>query len=61
MSIEEIDVEIARLKEEYHAVKGTTCECYQRIVGYMRNINNWNKGKRAEYGERKNFLVPTPT
>jgi ribonucleoside-triphosphate reductase len=60
MSIETIDAEIAALKEEYSTVKGTVCECYQRIVGYARNVNNWNKGKREEYKDRKNFVVPIP-
>jgi ribonucleoside-triphosphate reductase len=28
------------------------CEVYTRIVGYLRPVEQWNKGKRAEYGNR---------
>lgn len=29
------------------------CEVYTRIVGYLRPVNQWNKGKAAEYVDRK--------
>ena len=32
-----------------------TCEVFARIVGYMRPINHWNKGKASEYALRKQF------
>jgi len=28
------------------------CEVYSRIVGYLRPVQNWNRGKRQEFGER---------
>ncbi len=28
------------------------CEVYTRIVGYLRPVAQWNKGKKAEYGNR---------
>jgi ribonucleoside-triphosphate reductase len=28
-------------------------ECYSRISGYFRPINQWNPGKRAEFTDRK--------
>jgi len=31
------------------------CEVYSRIVGYLRPVQQWNKGKQEEYAERKNF------
>jgi len=31
------------------------CEVYSRIVGYLRPIQNWNEGKKAEYKDRKEF------
>ncbi len=34
---------------------GEETEIYSRIVGYMRPVNQWNKGKRAEFGKRKLF------
>lgn len=30
-------------------------EIMSRIVGYMRPIQNWNKGKQQEYKDRKNY------
>lgn len=56
MSKVELEAKIEGLKEELGQVKGTKCECYQRIVGYYRNINNWNKGKAEEYVGRKPFV-----
>lgn len=31
------------------------CEVYSRIVGYLRPVQQWNKGKRAEFKDRKEF------
>lgn len=28
------------------------CEVYTRIVGYLRPVDQWNKGKKAEFGNR---------
>lgn len=56
---EEISKEIEELREQYSSVQGTRTEVYQRIVGYMRNVNNWNAGKKDEYSQRKTFVVPT--
>ena len=28
------------------------CEVYSRVVGYYRPIQNWNKGKQAEFAVR---------
>lgn len=33
----------------------TPCEVYSRIVGYIRPVSQWNKGKRAEFSDRKEF------
>lgn len=33
------------------------CEVYSRIVGYLRPVNQWNKGKAAEYLNRKQVPV----
>jgi ribonucleoside-triphosphate reductase len=32
-------------------------EVYSRVVGYIRPVDQWNKGKQAEYGDRKEFVV----
>jgi len=34
-------------------VRRVPCEVYSRIVGYLRPVQNWNKGKRQEWLERK--------
>lgn len=37
---------------------GNTCEVYSRIVGYLRPVDQWNNGKKAEYAMRRTFTVP---
>ena len=32
-------------------------EVYSRVVGYLRPIKQWNKGKREEFAQRKTFKV----
>lgn len=34
-----------------------TAEVYSRVVGYLRPVQDWNKGKQKEFGERKTFAV----
>lgn len=36
---------------------GDTCEVYSRIVGYIRPVQQWNKGKLQEYKQRKVYKV----
>lgn len=36
------------------------CEVYSRVVGYIRPVNQWHKGKQQEYKERKEFAAPQP-
>ncbi len=33
------------------------CEVYSRIVGYLRPVQQWNKGKTQEYRERKEYEI----
>jgi ribonucleoside-triphosphate reductase len=33
----------------------TECEVYSRVVGYLRPINQWNKGKQQEFSDRRTF------
>jgi ribonucleoside-triphosphate reductase len=35
--------------------KTTECEVYSRVVGYIRPVNQWNKGKQQEFRDRKTF------
>jgi len=34
------------------------CEVYTRVVGYMRPVNQWNKGKQEEFKERLEYKIP---
>jgi len=36
---------------------GAETEVYSRVVGYLRPVNQWNKGKREEFRKRKTFNV----
>jgi ribonucleoside-triphosphate reductase (formate) len=38
-------------------LKRQKCEIFSRVVGYVRRIESWNYGKRAEYHDRKLFKV----
>lgn len=33
------------------------CEVYSRVVGYLRPVQQWNKGKIEEFKQRKEFVV----
>ena len=35
------------------------CEVYSRVVGYIRPVQQWHKGKKQEFGERKEFGMPS--
>lgn len=39
--------------------KTVPTEIYSRVVGYFRPVNQWNKGKREEFSERKPYKVET--
>ncbi len=34
-------------------IKAIRAEVYSRIVGYYRPVQNWNRGKREEFSQRK--------
>ncbi|MBU4274502.1 ribonucleoside triphosphate reductase [Patescibacteria group bacterium] len=34
------------------------CEVYSRVVGYIRPVQQWHKGKQQEYKDRKEYKVP---
>jgi ribonucleoside-triphosphate reductase len=40
------------------AEKRTRCEVFSRIIGYLRPVAQWNKGKQAEWPDRVTFVVP---
>jgi len=32
-------------------------EVYSRVVGYIRPVSQWNKGKQEEYSDRREYVV----
>lgn len=36
-------------------------EVYSRVVGYIRPVEQWNKGKQAEFSDRKEYVVKQET
>lgn len=36
---------------------GSNCEVFSRVVGYIRPVNQWNEGKKAEFETRRNFKI----
>ncbi len=36
---------------------GKPAEVYTRVVGYLRPVQNFNKGKRAEYADRVKYVI----
>jgi len=43
--------------EEDLESKRTECEVYSRVVGYLRPVKQWNKGKQQEFSDRKMFKI----
>lgn len=55
-----IENKISDIKKEMKEVKGTKCEVYSRVVGYLRPVQNWNKGKKEEFSMRRTMNVENP-
>ncbi|MCK4860172.1 MAG: hypothetical protein KAS87_06420 [Candidatus Omnitrophica bacterium] len=34
-----------------------SCEVYSRVVGFLRPVGQWNKGKKEEFKQRKTFAI----
>jgi len=51
------DEEIGYSENSEQELKRTKPEIYSRIVGYIRPIQQWNEGKRAEWNDRKTFIA----
>ena len=52
-----VENKISELKQELSEVHGSKCEVYSRVVGYLRPVQNWNKGKKEELALRKTMHV----
>lgn len=35
--------------------KRTHCDVYSRVVGFLTPVQQWNKGKRAEFFDRQTY------
>jgi len=40
---------------------GKDAEVWSRVVGYLRPVQNYNKGKKVEYEERKKYVIDKDT
>jgi hypothetical protein len=56
-NLQEIEKALSILDEKLKNVQGSKTEVYTRIVGYHRDVTNWNKGKKEEYKDRVTFKV----
>ena len=52
-----IENKISDIKKEMQEVHGTKCEVYSRVVGYLRPVQGWNKGKKEEFELRSTYTV----
>lgn len=48
---------IASLEAQKKETKGTKCEVYTRVTGFIRPVSQYNPGKKAEVSMRKMFNV----
>ena len=55
-----IETKISEIKAEMNEVHGTKCEVYSRVVGYLRPVQGWNKGKKEEFELRSTYNVENP-
>jgi ribonucleoside-triphosphate reductase len=39
------------------AEKRTRTEVYSRVVGYLRPVAQWNRGKKSEWADRIDFKI----
>lgn len=58
-SREELQKQLEETQKELVNAKGSKCEVYSRVVGYLRPVQGWNKGKKEEYDLRKTYDVET--
>jgi len=56
-------IEILKCKDCYEKITALRnyqdCEVYSRVVGYLRPVQQWNKGKQKEFHDRKEFDLST--
>ena len=52
VEIKEVQNQIASLEASKENVKGSKCEVYTRVTGYIRPVETFNPGKRSEVAMR---------
>jgi len=57
MTKAETEAKIKALKLQKQNVKGEECEVYSRVVGYLRPVKQWNRGKQNEFKDRVTYKV----
>ena len=45
-------------EQKQPGVCGEKCEIYSRVCGFLRPVSGWNKGKKSEYAQRREFRAP---
>lgn len=45
-------------EQKQPGVCGKPCLVWARVVGYYSPIQQWNRGKKAEYRQRRVFAAP---
>ena len=55
-------VQNARQGMSFEPVKkmicGQKCQVFSRVCGFITPVENWNRGKKEEFNDRKKFKVP---
>lgn len=49
----EVKNKIAKLEAKKATTKGTKCEVYTRVTGFIRPVSQFNPGKKAEVSMRR--------
>ncbi len=52
------DQDLLSKGEELNDANRLRCEVYSRVVGYIRPVGQWNKGKKSEWADRKHYSHP---
>lgn len=54
---QEVKNQIASLEKQKAQAKGTKCEVYTRVTGFIRPVSQFNPGKKAEVSMRKMYTM----
>lgn len=57
MDSPQINLENSQSQDNNLSLQRQKCEVYSRVSGYLRPVQEWNKGKQSEYHDRKMYKV----